>query len=543
MAWELNGANNITNTRGIVGGFSWSRRNDGDCLAFECEARGDMLGIPPRGVIDFRVNGVRQFYGIAVEIPNPLSGKFGRLRAVGASELLSRTLTDPRQYDNWDVGAIARDLVTRLRHPLITGVNIPNIGATLKTFYMPYQPLSTVLETLAKACAAVGGRVVSFGVNAEGTCFFGYPAAGGALPEALPAHDPVIVGDVVSKAVIILGIGKTGGEPVEPWEAVASKTPPPSPRIPYTFTVSAQREHATYNAERAFLAPKGVKSVKTRTGGVNWRYAYGTDGNTAALSDGNPDTFMSSTGAIPGGGVQGYFVRGDVTGSLPVVGFRLVYSLRGHIFTGYPNAEAEPHQVQITMMQTNPNFDETAPFNPATFYPKRQANWSFGITEDNGQEKREAFVIWPPETWLVGPAGYPKTSLYIIFQENYDYQPDIKNADGTYTKVPPVPHPDALKVYALEPVLVNLDELGPLAEANLQLPGSAPRTIKVNGLVPPSMSGSTFDYVHNEDVLSQTTISIGQKGGATGVAQAVKTVADKAAEPTRQEVIGQVIQG
>lgn len=534
MGWELNGENHITNARGIVGGFAWSRRNDGDCLAFEVEARGDLLGIPPRGVVDFRVNGVRHFYGVAVEIPNPLSGKFGRLRAVGASELLGRTLTDDRQYDGWDVGAIARDLVTRLRHPLILGVSIPDIGATLKTFYMPYQPLSTVLETLAKTCPAVAGVGVSFGVDAEGVCFFGYPAAPAALPDALPAPEPVVVGDVVSRAVVILGLAPTGGAPLEPWESVAENTPPPSPRIPLTFTVSAEREHATYGAERAFLAPKGVKAVKTRPGGVNWRFALGTDENTAALSDGNPETFLSSTGEAPAPGITPYFVRGDVTDGLPVVGFRFVYSLRPPIKTGYPNANVPPHQVQVTLHQRGPAFNETAsPFDAAHFWPKRDGAWLFGETENDGAEKREAFVIWPPERWLIGPDGYPASVLYLNFNEQIDYQPN---------GAPPVVHPGTLKVYALEPVLVNLDELGPLAEANLLLPGSAPRTVKINGLVPPTLAGSAFDYVHNEEVLSQTTVSIGQRGGA-GLAQAVKTVADAAAEPTRQELIGQVIQG
>lgn len=144
-------------------------------------ARQDRVACPPRGIIQFSIDGTPVFWGPAVVTPaldSPGAGPFDadrdaleRITVVGGEQLLKDTVTGPRLFeDEIDVAAIALEFCTLYAHPAlgVDYMNFPDTGGVLAPWYLPEQ---TLFDALQKLSDAVPGGA-SFWVDANGYVHF-----------------------------------------------------------------------------------------------------------------------------------------------------------------------------------------------------------------------------------------------------------------------------------------------------------------------------------------------------------------------------------
>jgi len=144
-------------------------------------ARQDLITCPPRGIVQFSIDGTPVFWGPAVVVPvtdSPGAGPFDRDRdaleritVLGGEQLLKDTVLGPRLFeDEADVSSIAFELCELYAHSALTidSTYFPLTGATLTVFYAPEKTLYDALTDLA---ATVPGGA-SFWVDASGNVHF-----------------------------------------------------------------------------------------------------------------------------------------------------------------------------------------------------------------------------------------------------------------------------------------------------------------------------------------------------------------------------------
>jgi len=275
---------------GIAGGFRWSVRGDGNCEQMRFQAVPSKVDIAARDIVQLIVDGQPAFYGY-VETAWPAGD--GRLReyvAVGADRLLQQRLMDSRTYTEQDVGAIVRDIASRLLHPAITydPARVPDTGGILSLSHGFGVDLHRTLTDLA---GSVGAR---WGVDATGTFFFG---AGGSATTVGYAERglrwlPVEGDEIVTRVVLIQRINDRGDI------------------LTHTYTDPL---HTVYGAEKAFVseidltemwpAPDSVVAdsisvapEQTADGGASWQ---NWNGAATFLLDPDPNTGLRSVEPPP----------------------------------------------------------------------------------------------------------------------------------------------------------------------------------------------------------------------------------------------------
>lgn len=240
----------------LDGGFRWQLDQHGDCRQWEAAGRNDRLGIPPRAVVRFAVDGVPQFHGVIVDPPSINSPDAEPITALGGRELLRVTLMDGTVYRSQGVYTIVRDILSRLCPPGLTydATQIGNgtgtdAGPVLDTFYSPTAPLSDALEALAKSAG------VPWGADATGRPFLGRPAA---APLTVPyAGQPWRRLTVQGREAVTQAVLRVVSAPSAPDGAVASYT-----FVPETVTsVATHPSHTALRAQRAVEPPAGVGLV------------------------------------------------------------------------------------------------------------------------------------------------------------------------------------------------------------------------------------------------------------------------------------------
>ena len=144
-------------------------------------ARQDELAVPPRGIIQFRVDETPLFWGPSVVVPPPSTPGAGpfdadrdaleRITVLGGEQLLKDSVIGPRLFEGeHDVAEIAYELCALYAHAALSveSVNFPLLGATLNVFYAPEKTLYDALQGLTETVP--GGA--SFWVDASGAVRF-----------------------------------------------------------------------------------------------------------------------------------------------------------------------------------------------------------------------------------------------------------------------------------------------------------------------------------------------------------------------------------
>lgn len=308
----------------LDGGFRWQLDQYGDCRQWEATGRNDRLGIPPRAVIRFSVDGDAWFHGVLPDPPSVTSPDAEALTALGGREILAAALMDGAVYRNQGVYQIARDILSRLCPPALTydATQIgdgsgTDAGPGLNTFYSPTATLADVMDALAKSAG------VPWGVDALGRPFLGRPAS---APLVVPyAGQPwrrlTVQGrEACTQAVLRVVSAPSGLDSAALWNVVTGVV---TPYLPRTVTVTATHpEHVTYHAHQAVEVPEGV-SVLTSTS-PTIPVGEGTQNltNPSAAIDGNPSTYASGSGST----WRAQYFLSDAAAAI-VVGFRITYGL------------------------------------------------------------------------------------------------------------------------------------------------------------------------------------------------------------------------
>lgn len=490
--WNANKStlqNTITDAApgGIAGGFKWQLRGTGDTVQLDLSGINARMKLPPRGVVQLKVDGNAAFYGI---VPDPPSGKapdVQQAQVLGGREALRVTLMDGKVYRNQGVYDIVRDILNRLCPPALTysAALVGNgtgtdTGPTLSTYYAPTADLVTALDSLAKSAG------VTWGVDSTGAVFFGRPSPA-ALSVAYAGQPwerlPVQGREVVTRSVLRVVTSRAGEEPKI--YGAAREIAPGSwgfdaPYLPATITKTATAaDHAAYAASRAFEPPEGVALTKPAQLPVSG--TSGSVADAANATDGNDSTF--STVAVSGG-AGGSLTILNGSSAVRVVGFRLVYELDTAGADWWNFQASINHQAGAT--------------------PNSSATWALGKT----QQKTELLVIFPPH---IIESGY--SSLV-----------------GVYTLAA-----GTLKVYALEPIVIDETAAANVAASFLQPPYATPSEIKLKTLQTPTPTvtvtgtpdgdvtggAGLWEYEHSVDRVRTTLIRIGTDGQSS-TARAIK---------------------
>ncbi|MHA0041501.1 hypothetical protein [Deinococcus sp. PEB2-63] len=308
----------------LDGGFRWQLDQYGDCRQWEATGRNDRLGIPPRAVIRFVVDGTPWFHGVIVDPPSVTSPDAEALTALGGREILAAALMDGTAYRNRGVYQIARDILSRLCPPALTydATQIgdgsgTDTGPGLDTFYSPTATLADVMDALAKAAG------VPWGVDVLGRPFLGRPASAPLVVpyEGQPWRRLTVQGrEACTQAVLRVVSAPSGLENVPLWNVVGGVV---TPYLPRTVTVAATHaDHGTYQARQAHDVPDGVSVLANAT--PNIPAGDGTQNltNPSAAIDGNPSTYASGSGST----WRAQYSLTDASTTI-VLGFRITYGL------------------------------------------------------------------------------------------------------------------------------------------------------------------------------------------------------------------------
>lgn len=275
---------------GIVGGFKWVREANGDCTSLSFDVVNSIFYIGARNLIKLEIDGTAQFFGIVTDPPPLASVDRVTVTVYGGREILRKALSDQKVYRKMGVYQIVRDLLGRCCPPAlqkndayIGGGSGQDAGSTIDLFFMPNQDLEKVLNALA---ASAG---VDWSVNPLGIIEFGRPTS-----------DTLVI-PYAGQNFKSLNIE---GREVCTEARVNIMT---SASVPQGFTVNFYREgvpgqvymtatspdNAMYRAAKSVTPPEGVSLV------VPLPYespgTYNKLANMAALSDGDPSTYVAVT--------------------------------------------------------------------------------------------------------------------------------------------------------------------------------------------------------------------------------------------------------
>ena len=318
MSWELKvwtpnkatlkAAYTDASPGGIVEGFRWSVRGDGNCEQMRFSAKPSAVDIGPRDIVQLLVDGQPAFYGY-IETSWPSSdGRAREYVAVGAAELLQQRLMDAKTYPQQDVGAIVRDIASRLLHPAITydSARVPDTGGVLGLGPSVLVPLSRVFDDLARSVSA------TWGVDASGVFYFGAPSTSQTV--GYEEHGlrwlPVEGEEVVTKVALWMALPTTPAD-AKTWERFSGVGVGYEERDPpnrYYVHYYEDALHATYGAEKAFVY-QSEQAPWTPRGASG---ASGTVSNPGNAADGDDSTYAGGPGDLtvsPGAGSQRYAPR------------------------------------------------------------------------------------------------------------------------------------------------------------------------------------------------------------------------------------------
>ena len=505
MGWELNiwppdrsgAASIITNTaaRGVEGGFKWQVKPDGDTVQLEFQGRNDRMAIPPRGVVQLRVDGDLQFWGIAADPPSTASPDAEKMLVLGGREALKKALTDGTVYQNMGVYAIARDLLRRLCPPALVydPAQIGNgsgtdAGPTLTTYYSPFQPLDEALDALAKSANTTAG------VDVLGRVFLGRPPP--MVLSVAYAGQPwrrlqVQGQEAVTRAVLRLVAAPSlpnGARVVHGFGSTATY-------LPRTVTAVAELpEHSHYHAEKVVEVPEGLSAIKVA----------------------RPSLASASSGVVG----AGQAVDGDPVSSAQLrLGYADQMALGGQM--------GRVVGVQITYEL--PSYTRQSDFD-AVF---QLLHCGDGVVEwyvQNTQGKTSATAIVPPDALGFKPdAATWSTALWI----------------GTTASSNPSALGGAkLYIYDVQFLTVDNEVAQKIAASFLQKPFGLPAEVVLPQLVPPAptltvtgspdgnLSGPTslFEYEHSTEHARTTRIKL----GSTGQSQEARAIRFSAQDAARE---------
>jgi len=348
---------------GIVEGFRWSVRGDGNCEQLRFQAVPAKVDIAARDIVQLLVDGQPAFYGYIETAWPPDDGEKREYVAVGAAELLRQRLMDEKTYSQQDVAAIVRDIIDRLRHPAIA-YDPSRVRDTSGEIELRYSALVAVHDVIADLSKAVGG--VSWGVDATGTFFFNEPGQTATVGYELHGLNwlPVEGEEIVTSVALLLALPPQP-EGARTWRGVVGVN------LPYTeeplgnrYYIHRYRDPADdiYAAEKAFVYADALVPWSERG-----RSASGTVANPANAVDGDPNSYAagpgdlfveSPAGAIPPNGKlvwgqRATFVYESTSAGgmarLSLLGFNLGASISTNIEVPLPNTDGQRRVIELVM--------------------------------------------------------------------------------------------------------------------------------------------------------------------------------------------------
>lgn len=306
----------------LDGGFRIGYAPTGEALKLECTARNDLLGVPPRGVLRWTLDGAVRFHGIVPDPPSLADPNLGTVLALGGREALRVTLMDGAVYRSMGVYQIVRDILARLCPPCLT--HDPTLigdgsgtdaGPGLDTFYSPTADLVTVLDALAKSAG------VTWAAGRLGRILFGHPSTPLTIPyQGSWRRLPVQGRETVTQAALRVVSAPSGLDSAALWNVVTGVV---TPYLPRTVTVTATHpEHVTYHAHQAVEVPDGVSVLTSAAPTIPAGEGTQNLTNPSAAIDGNPSTYASGSGLD----WRAQYFLSDATSAI-VLGFRITYGL------------------------------------------------------------------------------------------------------------------------------------------------------------------------------------------------------------------------
>jgi hypothetical protein len=545
------------NPTGVLGGFGWKSSRYGNCITCDFEGHMPSLGLRNRDLVRLTINGTSVFYGPAVELPQPRDPKRGVVNLVGAADLLERRVIGPQVYNNMDVALIARDLISRHRHPALTydPAAIPLTGKVLSEFTMPWRTLRQALESLGKTIG--GDQGVPFGVWPSGVVFFGAPAN---PPLVLPysavskslKYLRVSGDDVVTQSYLIALSQAAGTAPsstrnypvgykVESSGVALTvseiNTSYGVPYKPATYTVLAEdADWASVGAQATHLIPDGADVITTP--GVNLPVPQYVGGllNSANALDGNVTTYAENDPAEANSYIQ--FRQEMGVNEDPIIGFRLVYSLT--LGNGL-------YQNEVTLQYSYPNPAGQTPSprgGGAMMLLYGTATFDFRLASTQG-ELRELIAVRPmPDEFLTDTLNGPFTATTptpLIVSLNAGV-----NSIGT-EHLPA----GAFKIYSFEPIRLDRAKVDTLARKYLVPPAQEPTefilpyllgptpSVTLTGLPGGNLTGDVAEIEgkHDSKGLTQSIVKLEQPG-ASEASRIIRLVARGRAGDAQTELRG-----
>lgn len=498
MSWELNVWNasrdTLLNTltkappSGVSDGFRWKRRGDGHCEQLEWAGVNARMGIAPRSVVQLKVDGVPQFWGIVPDPPAAAALDAEQLLALGGHEALRVTLLDGAVYRAQGIHAIVRDLLARLCPPALVydpAAIAPGDGPVLDLYYAPTSDLGAALDTLAKSASAV------WWVDPEGKVNF-RPASTDVLEVTLAPQASrtlqVQGRETVTHAVLrVLSAASEGASASTYVEAVSERRV----YLPATLTsVATSAGHGLYHAEKAFEAPAGVSLfTDSRVGEVSGR----DFDDLVNATDGDPESAATSNGELPSISLREAGKR--------VAGLRVRYT-----FTPPDDVSAIVHLGHAGQVVDNAGDAD-------------DLYWQLPASS----AVREMVFVGPPSADILPQWTQSVAEVYTVGQPP---QEDLDGNPDTPTTTAPV----KLVIYDLALLVINETLAQSTAEGFLHTPAPNPAEVTLGSLITPvpqvsvgGMAGLTalWEYEHSSTAPRTTRIRIGSDGQA-GTARAIK---------------------
>ena len=291
---------------GIVEGFRWSVRGDGNCEQMRFQAVPAKVDIAARDIVQLLVDGEPAFYGY-VETAWPAGdGEKREYVAIGAASLMRVRYTDGRKWPSEsypDVADIVRDALNRWLHPGIASTDVRDTGGKVDASTPGPIPVAKLLDDLAEAART------TWGVDASGTLFFSRPGQSAAVGYA--EHGlrwlPIEGEEVVTQVIAWGGYRDTGATVRVETPSNSASIETNQGRTPLYLVAYTAPEHSTYGASRAFtfgveIAEYGVDGsvaakVHNDLGGIQVNgtgvgYCGRVSGSEKDLVDGNTSTYL-----------------------------------------------------------------------------------------------------------------------------------------------------------------------------------------------------------------------------------------------------------
>lgn len=549
---------------GISGDLEWSCSRENNCLTASLTV--NAVAFPVRGtqLVRLHVDGVPRYFGVVAEAPNPRDQSWKEVKLDGAYRLLEKRIIGPDVFENMDVGAIARALVERYRHPALAydPALIPNQGFVLKKFSLPYRKLSQALDTLSKAVG--GAQSVPFGVYPDGRVFFARqsgpsPAVAFAEVQGL-TWLPVTTDEVVTRAYLVAlsqssGAGRaaarihppnySGNATTVTWSGSSPQFTYQSSGLPYrpaTYSsVAADPNFPDTQWEAAALAPAGADLFTDVVSSLQPQVTAMRGSPNSSTPD--EITFAASDGTGANSSLQ--YEQAAGVDANPVIGFRVVYSLALGL-------QSRDFHAEVTQAYLVPYQGKDREGNPVTLYAS--AEFDFVLADTNGA-MREVTAITPlpqefAEHLKLGPF-MPATLTPSRAIVNAGCWGISRYNEATTSWVTPNVPDDVFRIYRLELLAYDRSKGDSLARKLLVPPASVPTEFRVSRLLAPSpaytltgapggnLTGDVaeFSYRHGTGGLRSTTVKLEQPG-ASETARIIRLAAQTQAQEAQTQLRG-----